>query len=190
MTWFFILLIHNRLLDRVLKLGGSKVTLCWKVSNDPNLSVLIKGSSPQTPSPPPSPPSSPLHYSVPGLGRFTVRANGHVRCVFTDRTTVDFFNTFRRPSSDLTQEVDGSDLVSGGSGVNSRSPPGVGRGRGRGVEVARGVWVDHNWCRLLQPNGRYLMLSAHHPTSHHRSVVYLYTYICHTVEPLSLNTLD
>jgi hypothetical protein len=138
----------SRLLDRVRKIGASNVKLCWKA-----------------PSPLPSPPSSPIHYTVPGLGRFTVRANGHVRCVFIDRTIVDFYNTSK---TDMNRENDTPDLTSRGSGLNSSCPPGF--DRGRGVEVARGVWVDQNWCRLLQPNGRYLILSTHHPTSHHKSV--------------------
>ncbi|CAI8011429.1 Uncharacterized protein C5orf34 homolog [Geodia barretti] len=138
----------SRLLDRVRKVGASNVKLCWKA-----------------PSPLPSPPSSPLHYTVPGLGRFTVRTNGHVRCVFIDRTIVDFFNTSK---TDLNRENETPDLTSRGSGLNFSCPPGF--DRGRGVEVARGVWVDQNWCRLFQPNGRYLILSTHHPTSHHRSV--------------------
>ena len=42
--------------------------------------------------------------------------------------------------------------------------------RPRGVEVARGVWIGEHLCRVLQPNGRYMMVSTQHPTSHHRFI--------------------
>ena len=95
-------------------------------------------SSPQHPAPPPSPPLPPLRYSVPGLGQFTARSNGHIRCVFPDHTTVDCYC----PA-----------LQRGGG------PEGAG-----GVELGRGVWLGEEVCRVMLPNGRYQMVSTQHPS--------------------------
>ena len=103
-------------------------------------------------SPLPSPPSSPRHYTVPGLGRLTVWSNGHVRCVFADRTIIDLYD----PRCVGTSSP-------GGRGVRDRGVRGA-----QGVQVAKGVWIGEHLCRVMQPNGRYVMISTLHPPSHHR----------------------
>ena len=134
---------------------------------------LFRVASLQIPSPLPSPPSCPRYYTVPGLGRFTLRANGHIRCVFVDRTIVDFYLPPSQPST-TPRLITGSEHSSsncGGSSANSPCPPGMSvAGGARGVEVARGVWIGGNLCRVMQPNGRYKMVSTQHPSSHHRWV--------------------
>ena len=36
------------------------------------------------------------------------------------------------------------------------------------MEVARGVWIGKQLCRVMQPNGRYVMVSTQHPSTLHR----------------------
>lgn len=92
---------------------------------------------------------------MPGLGRFTARANGHIRCVFSDRTVVDFFSSSLNTSGSI-------------EGQNSSCPPlGV---KTRGVEVAQGVWIGEQLCRVMQPNGRYVMVATQHPAGFYRCV--------------------
>ena len=111
---------------------------------------------------------------MPGLGRFTARANGHVRCVFADRIIIDFYRpqtqncstTTTHKLSDINSDTL-SDLASGGQGSASQ-------GGARGVEVARGVWIGEQLCRVMQPNGRYVMVSTQHPSTLHRQAPSIY----------------
>lgn len=59
------------------------------------MAVILLSSSypPQISSPSPSLPPHQLHTThVPGLGRFMAYSSGHIRVVFTDRTSLDLLH--------------------------------------------------------------------------------------------------